>query len=47
MAKRCVMERWKNVRESYIGKKVGSLLILSVFMKPVGVRQDEVTFAVS
>ena len=45
MAKRCVMERWKNVRESYIGKKVGSLLILSVFMKPVGVRQDEVTFA--
>jgi hypothetical protein len=40
------MERWKNVRESFIGKKVGSLQILSVFMKPVGRRQDEVSFAV-
>ncbi|MBP9871394.1 MAG: hypothetical protein KBC53_07820 [Nitrosomonas sp.] len=31
MTKRCVIERWKNVRESFIGKKVGSLQILSVF----------------
>ena len=38
------VKMWKDVRESFVGKKIGSLLILSAFMKPVGTRQDNVSF---